>query len=41
MQSDEYKLWINKAEDNLKWAKDSLDDGFCIKKRLFLPKFTI
>ena len=28
MQSNEYKLWINKAEDNLLWAKDNLEDGF-------------
>lgn len=28
MQSDEYKLWVSKAEDNLLWAKDNLDDGF-------------
>ena len=28
MQSNEYKLWISKAEDNLLWAKDSFEDGF-------------
>ncbi len=28
MQSDEYKLWLDKSEDNLLWAKASLKDGF-------------
>ena len=27
MQSDEYKLWFTKADDNLKWASDNLIDG--------------
>jgi len=27
MQSDEYKLWFNKADDNLKWASDNLVSG--------------
>ena len=27
MQSDEYKLWFKKADDNLKWASDNLIDG--------------
>lgn len=27
MQSDEYKLWFKKADDNLKWASDNLVDG--------------
>ncbi|OGM56841.1 hypothetical protein A3A50_01270 [Candidatus Woesebacteria bacterium RIFCSPLOWO2_01_FULL_38_20] len=27
MQSDEYKLWFNKADNNLKWASDNLIDG--------------
>lgn len=26
MQSDEYKLWFNRADDNLKWASDNLLD---------------
>ena len=25
---DEYKLWFKKADDNLLWAEDNLDDGF-------------
>ena len=28
MQPDEYKLWFNKAEDNLLWAKGNLEEGF-------------
>lgn len=28
MQSDEYKLWFDRAEDNLKWSEDSFEDGF-------------
>lgn len=28
MQSDEYKLWISKANDNLLWAKDNLKSGY-------------
>ena len=27
MQSDEYKLWLKKADDNLKWASDNLVTG--------------
>ena len=27
MQSDEYQLWFNKADDNLKWASDNLING--------------
>lgn len=27
MQSDEYKLWFKKADDNLKWATDNLVSG--------------
>src|SRR5258708_33435463 len=27
MQSDEYKLWFERADDNLKWASDNLVDG--------------
>lgn len=27
MQSDEYKLWFNRADDNLKWATDNLVSG--------------
>ncbi len=27
MQSDEYKLWFKRADDNLKWASDNLADG--------------
>lgn len=27
MQSDEYKLWFSKADDNLKWASDNLVGG--------------
>ena len=27
MQSDEYKLWFKRADDNLKWASDNLIDG--------------
>lgn len=25
---DEYKSWLQKAEDNLKWAEDNFYDGF-------------
>ena len=32
MQSDEYKLWVSKSEDNLLWAKDNLDDGMLNNK---------
>jgi len=28
MQPDEYKLWFDKAEDNLLWAKGNLEEGF-------------
>jgi HEPN domain-containing protein len=28
MQSDEYRLWFKKAEDNLLWAKGNLEEGF-------------
>lgn len=41
MQSDEYKLWISKAEDNLLWASDNLEDGFYIKMKLFQQKHII
>lgn len=27
MQSDEYKLWFDKADDNLKWGTDNLVSG--------------
>lgn len=28
MQSDEYKSWTNKADDNILWAKDNLKSGY-------------
>lgn len=28
MPSEEYKLWFDKAEDNLLWAKGNLEGGF-------------